>query len=131
MPLNETARVALIRRAAFRATCCPATPWVFCEKTGQPVRSIRKAFGTACRRANIKDFHPHDCRHTCASWMVQAGVPLPAVKEVLRHSSITVTERYAHLAPENARSAVAVLEGVCGSSHTSSHQGELDRQKVG
>ncbi len=39
-----------------------------------------------------------------------ARVPLPTVKEVLRHSSIMVTERYAHLAPEQARDALAVLE---------------------
>lgn len=39
-----------------------------------------------------------------------ARVPLPTVKEVLRHSSIMVTERYAHLAPEQARDALALLE---------------------
>jgi hypothetical protein len=44
---------------------------------------------------------------------VQSGeVSLYVVKEWLGHSSITVTERYAHLAPKNLDSAAAVLEGI-------------------
>ena len=38
----------------------------------------------------------HSLRHTCASWLIKAGVDLYTVKEVLGHSSITVTERYVH-----------------------------------
>lgn len=44
--------------------------------------------------------HPHVCRHTCASWLVQRGVPLYEVMRQLRHASIQTTQRYAHLAPE-------------------------------
>jgi len=55
-------------------------------------------------------FIPHALRHTTASRMVQAGVSLYEVKEILGHSSITVTERYAHLSPERLRAAVDTLE---------------------
>lgn len=48
----------------------------------------------------------HDLRHTFASWMVQAGVDLYVVKEMMGHRSITTTQRYAHLAPEIMRAAV-------------------------
>jgi hypothetical protein len=41
---------------------------------------------------------------------VSEGVPLPAVKDLMGHSSITMTMRYAHLAPSTLQSAVAVLE---------------------
>jgi len=60
--------------------------------------SARAATGINCRW--------HDLRHTCASWLVQAGVPLHTVAEILGHTSTAVTRRYAHLAPEHLRDAI-------------------------
>ena len=48
-------------------------------------------------------------RHTFAAWLVTAGVPLAEVRDLLGHRSVKETERYAHLAPENLRSAVQHL----------------------
>ena len=42
----------------------------------------------------------HTMRHTCASWMVMKGISLYLVQKVLGHSTIQVTERYSHLAPD-------------------------------
>jgi len=52
----------------------------------------------------------HILRHTCASRLVQRGVSLPVVQKWLGHKTITMTMRYAHLAPENLMAAVHVLE---------------------
>lgn len=109
VPLNGPARDALLRRAAYRASTCPDSPWVFTKK-GEPIDSIKKSFATACRKAGISNFRIHDLRHTCAAWLVQAGVPIRTVAEILRHSSIATTMRYAHLSPEDARAGVAALE---------------------
>jgi len=49
-------------------------------------------------------------RHTCAAWLVSAGVPLTEVRDLLGYSTVKMTERYAHLAPENVRAAVARLD---------------------
>ena len=49
---------------------------------------------------------PYSLRHTYASWLVQAGVDLYKVAELIGHSTIEVTKRYAHLAPQNLRAAV-------------------------
>lgn len=55
-------------------------------------------------------FVPHALRHTCASRLVNAGVDLYLVKEILGHSTIQITERYAHLAPYKLSSAILALE---------------------
>ncbi len=57
--------------------------------------------------------------HTCAAWLVRSTVPLPEVHDLLRHTTLTMTEKYAHLAPDNAPAAVAILDG--SASHFWSH----------
>jgi integrase len=79
--------------------------------------SIRRAFENAVERAGVKDFHFHDLRHTFASWLTMKGRPLREVQELLGHTSISMTERYAHLAPERLRDAVASLDFSTTSAH--------------
>ena len=57
-----------------------------------------------------KEFVIHATRHTCASRMVNAGVDIFVVQQVLGHASIATTQVYAHLAPKKLADAVAVLE---------------------
>lgn len=111
VPLNEGALGALRGRLAFRAMHCPGSPWVFSHQDGKRIGDIKHAFATACRRSGIEDFRIHDLRHTCAAWLIQAGASLAEVRDVLGHSTVRMTERYAHLAPENIRSALARLDG--------------------
>src|SRR6266513_3863224 len=72
--------------------------------------ATQNGFQAACTRARIKGFRVHDLRHTFASWLVQGAVPLLEVAKLLGHSTIEMTERYAHLAPENLKAAVGVLD---------------------
>lgn len=119
VPMNKAARSALLARANHRAEHCPDAAWVFCRNNGDRIDDARKGFLSACAVAGIKDFRFHDLRHTCAAWLVSAGVPLSEVRDLLGHSSIVMTERYAHLAPERVRSAVAVLDEVTKESRFS------------
>lgn len=52
----------------------------------------------------------HSLRHTFASWHVTAGTDIYAVKSLLGHSNISMTERYSHLAPETLQNATRTLE---------------------
>ena len=117
VPLNDNARAALINRARFRAEKCPASPWVFANDKGARIACVARGFERACRVAGIEDFRVHDLRHTCAAWLVTSGVPLPEVRDLLGHSSVTMTERYAHLAQENIRAAVDRLDQMSRSGH--------------
>lgn len=71
-------------------------------------RTLRKQW-TEARQSTGIDCRWHDLRHTCASWLVQAGVPLHTVAELLGHSSTALTKRYAHLAPQHLAEAVRRL----------------------
>lgn len=94
---------------------------VFPGANGGRMKRIDTAWESLMKRAGlwIKDkddpkkghstFRLHDCRHHFASRLVQAGVDLYTVKELLGHSEITMTERYSHLAPDNLRAAVERL----------------------
>jgi integrase len=74
--------------------------------------SYRAVFERAVEIARIDDFRFHDLRHTYASWLVQAGRPLAEVQALLGHQTTRMTNRYAHLAPENLRNAVGALDSV-------------------
>lgn len=52
----------------------------------------------------------HTLRHTFASWLVEGGVSLYEVKELMGHADFAMTQRYSHLSPEGLRAAVRILE---------------------
>jgi len=111
VPLNQAARAAIASRARFRAQHCSQSPWVFCTRRGARIASVKKGFTLAVERAGLEDVHPHDLRRTFGSWLVQAGVDIRRVSELMRHSDIRVTARvYAHLAPGDLVAAVEVLD---------------------
>ncbi|MGQ7937000.1 tyrosine-type recombinase/integrase [Paraburkholderia sp. D1E] len=109
VPLSDAALDALRDQRDWIRRNAPRSVWVFGTSEGGRLTTVQKVFQAACRRAGIEDFRVHDMRHTFASWLVIGGVSLYVVKDLLGHSSVTVTERYAHLAPHVGRSAVQML----------------------
>jgi integrase len=56
----------------------PGNPYVFCgRKEGQPLKELKSAWRRILRRAQITDLRMHDLRRTTATWMLQAGTPVP------------------------------------------------------
>jgi integrase len=68
-------------------------------------------FGVTTKTTGCPDITLHILRHTCASRLIQRGVDLYRVSKWLGHSSVKVTERYAHLAPDTLSQALSALEG--------------------
>ena len=91
-------------------------PYVFCYDDGQRIQDIRKSFATALRKSGITNLRFHDLRHTFASQLVMAGVDLNTVRELMGHKDITMTLRYAHLAPSHKQRAVDMLVEPAGLS---------------
>ena len=81
---------------------------VFHEK-GRRLDRIRlsKTFKKYVVVAGLNDkLHFHSLRHTFATWLVQSGVGIYEVQKLMGHSSIAVTQIYAHLAPSELHSTV-------------------------
>jgi len=73
--------------------------------------SWRKSFEAAKKLAGLgADVVFHTLRHTYISRLIMAGVDVRTVQELAGHKSITMTMRYAHLAPEHKKRAVAKLD---------------------
>jgi len=83
--------------------------FVFSGPGRDRIRSFKAGFDKALKRAGIEDFRFHDLRHTFASHLVRNGVDLLTVKELMGHKTLAMTLRYAHLSPDQKRSAVRTL----------------------
>ena len=75
--------------------------------TGNPYNNIHGAWNTARIKAGLGDVRLHDLRHSFASALVNAGRSLYEVQTLLGHSSLKMTQRYAHLSNESLMKAVS------------------------
>jgi integrase len=106
VPLNAEAHSALKQ---WKEQQQNARGLVFPGKDGNPFTNVKRAWQALLLAAEVRNFRWHDLRHTFASKLVMAGVDLNTVRELLGHSDIKMTLRYAHLAPEHKADAVARL----------------------
>lgn len=91
-------------------------PLVFCngDGTALSIGHLHERLWAACRRAGLRRIRWHDLRHSFASQLVLAGVPLGQVQAWLGHSTIAMTMRYAHLAPGQGHEMIRVLDAPRG-----------------
>jgi len=90
-----TTRVAEIIQRRFDSR--DSAEYLFTNKSGGPRGYQAKGIRAAIKRAGIDSFTIHDLRHTCASRLVQAGLSLYEVANVLGHTDVSTTQIYAHL----------------------------------
>jgi len=91
---------------------------VFPSRTGERIGEMSNTFQIIVDRLGLNDGVTdrrqkvvfHTLRHTFASWLVESGVDLYTVKELMGHGTLAMTERYSHLAPDTLRRAVRTLE---------------------
>ena len=79
----------------MRANCLKANRIFVSAETAKPLNYPKHWF--TVREAGIVDFHWHDLRHTCASYLAQNGATLLEIADVLGHKTMQMVKRYAHL----------------------------------
>lgn len=106
IPLNS---VALEQFQGLQKSAKPG--FIFRNTKGEQLRATRDWFEPAVAKAGLTDYTWHCNRHTFASRLVMAGVDIRTVAQLMGHSTIQMTMRYAHLAPEHNAAAVERLVG--------------------
>lgn len=120
IPMCDEITALLTRRQAAHAARINASTekilrlqdYVFVNRNGCMISKdyASRRFKRACTKAGVnKGFHFHTLRHSFASNLVQLGVPLYSVKELLGHSSIITTQIYAHMNMNSLKDAVSVF----------------------
>ena len=105
IPLKQEAQQTIERWSIERSEA----GWVFPGKDGEQLTTIRTSWRGILKAAGISDFRWHDLRHHFASRLVMAGVDLNTIRELLGHSDLEMTLRYAHLSPDHKAEAVGRL----------------------
>jgi integrase len=106
LPLNDTAFGIVEARRGIQHG-----PYVFYNPmTGDKFKDVKGAIAAAVKRAGLGKITWHMFRHTFASRLTREGVDIVTVKELLGHSNISTTMRYAHSNDETKRRAVQRLK---------------------
>jgi integrase len=105
IPLNTEAFSTLKQWQQLSGT----TGSVFKNNAHQPLKHFDLTWHAVLDTAKITHFRFHDLRHHFASKLVMARVDLNTVRELLGHSDLKMTLRYAHLAPEHKAAAVNLI----------------------
>lgn len=85
------------------------TEWDLCfpNTVGKPIepRDDWEAWKSLCETAGVRDARLHDARHTAATLLLEQGVDIRVVQEILGHSTLAVTKQYTHVTNRLARDA--------------------------
>lgn len=104
VPITDHARDCLLQAFEYRQS------QHVIEYAGHRVKSIKRGFRRACQLAELTKVTPHAMRHTAASWMAEAGVPMTEISSFLGHRDSIITQRvYAKYSPTYLSKAALAL----------------------
>jgi integrase len=112
--------------------------YLFLNRDGGRIGTIKTAWGNALRRADIDDFRFHDLRHTVASRLARAKVPESVIAMILGHKRTTITSRYINPHWDEMVEAVTVLGELChvyvpygGKAENADDSKQYNNRKIG
>jgi len=83
---------------------------VFGNEVGEPIKSVKTAWGSTLRRAGIDDLRFHDLRHEAASRWLEGGVPIHHVQALLGHSNVKQTSTYLNVCLDGLKNSMKNFE---------------------
>lgn len=94
---------------------------IFATPTGQPVAdpgSLNKHLTAICKRAGVRRIRFHDLRHSCATLLLEQGVELVVIKELLGHTKLhTTADIYAHVRLRLQQEAIEAMGRALADQH--------------
>jgi integrase len=126
VPIASVLRDHLV---AHKLAADSAEGLVFGRSPTQPfdATTLTRRAQTVWKTAGLKPIRLHECRHTFASLMIDAGVNAKALCTYLGHSSVTITyDRYGHLMPGNEVEAAGLLDAYLLRADTKARLAQLD-----
>jgi integrase len=104
---------------------------VFCNADGSKLQpgQFHEMLWAAQKKAGLRRIKWHELRHSFASILTSGGAPLVVVQELLGHSTIRMTERYAHLAPGRSAAFMHLLSSTETSETLGPSSGPRDSER--
>lgn len=116
LPMTQELRALLEARREYndavqrgKGEIIPWAPWVF-HRDGKPIKSFRRDWRTACKRAGMPGMIPHDFRRTAVRTLVRVGVPERVAMTMTGHKARSVFEHYNIVSPGDLAAAARKLD---------------------
>lgn len=94
------------RRRQHTERLAAGTAWedldlVFCSPTGDPIDAHDDwdDWHALLKAADVREARVHDARHTAATLLLSQGIDIRVAQQILGHSQLSQTQRYAHVTP--------------------------------
>ncbi len=105
-------------------------PWLAHVPIPLTFEGLKSGFRRAREAAGMPHVHYHDLRHSCATILLSLGTPLDVVRDILGHTTIRTTERYAHALVHRQRAALEGLGALVDLHHPRAPASAADKQKA-
>ena len=96
-------------RRVIERLCAEATAgeYVFESiRTGRKITDVKRGFTSACSEAGVENLTFHDLRHSWSTRAAEMGVPEHVRRDIMGHSSQSMTGDYTHATPEAMEGAM-------------------------